>query len=500
MQKELILPILYEMSLIIGRARSLQPLLTQTLQRLLYHTAFPVGFVALDLPSLDTHSEASLLVKIDNVIGDFDLMSWTGKAIALPSALVFGPGVVKTEQQTLLAQLPCKQQYQVFMRLPIQDCGVIILLAPTHPNNDLPFTQMLQPVMANLANAIKLCRQNDAYTSGLIQAREQVEEHHRVIFNATNDTIILLSELGSILEINQVGLDRLGYRKEELVGKHINCLDTADHCPTLFSSLQEIRALGEKTFETTYQPKSGLSIPVEINAKYLLLHNEPVYLASIRDITERLKTRNQLEAQSLALRHSLEQAIGALSTAMTHRDPITAGHEQRVKNLSVAIALALGLDEHTIEGLALAAMVHDIGQIQIPAEILTRPRKLSKEEFDLVKMHAETGYEILKDIIFPWPIAEIVLQHHENIDGSGYPQGLTGEQIILSAKIIRVADSVEAMFSHRPFRRKQDLEYIMQELINAKGTKFDPLVTDICLQLLRTSGTQLFTAATQQSS
>lgn len=218
-----------------------------------------------------------------------------------------------------------------------------------------------------------------------------------------------------------------------------------------------------------------------------------MYLASIRDITERLKTRNQLEAQSLALRHSLEQAIGALSTAMTHRDPITAGHEQRVKNLSIAIGLGLGLDENTIEGLALAAMVHDIGQIQIPAEILTRPRKLSKEEFDLVKMHAETGYEILKDIIFPWPIAEIVLQHHENIDGSGYPQGLKGEQIILPARIIRVADSVEAMFSHRPFRRMQDLEYIIQELLNAKGIKFDPQITDICLQLMHTAGAKLFT-------
>jgi putative nucleotidyltransferase with HDIG domain len=192
-----------------------------------------------------------------------------------------------------------------------------------------------------------------------------------------------------------------------------------------------------------------------------------------------------IEQKSLAISELLRQTVAALSSAMLHRDPTTANHQKNVAKLSVAIGKILGLDAQRLEGLQLAALVHDIGQIQIPAEIMARARKLSNEEFELIKMHSEAGYAILYDIPFPWPIAEIVYQHHENLDGSGYPRQLTNDEIMLEAKIIRVADSMEAMLSHRPFRRAYDKEFAFVELHKFSGKYYDPDVLDACFRLFK---------------
>lgn len=200
---------------------------------------------------------------------------------------------------------------------------------------------------------------------------------------------------------------------------------------------------------------------------------------------ERQQSSEELKQKNIALRNALEQAIGALSTAMMHRDPGVAGHEKRVAELAAAIGAELGLKGERLEGLKLAALIHDIGKIQLPAEILMRPRKLSEEEFELVQLHAENGYQILKNVAFPWPLAEIVRQHHEDFDGGGYPRGLTGEQILLEARILRVADSMEAMLSHRPFRRAYDFDYAVASLEAGKKTAYDPHVVEACLRLFR---------------
>jgi len=200
---------------------------------------------------------------------------------------------------------------------------------------------------------------------------------------------------------------------------------------------------------------------------------------------ERTQSMEVAEQKSLAISQLLRQTVAALSSAMVHRDPTTANHQKNVAKLSVAIGKLLGLDAQRLEGLQLAALVHDIGQIQIPAEILARARKLSNEEFELIKMHSEAGYAILHDIPFPWPIAEIVYQHHENLDGSGYPRQLTNDEILLEAKIIRVADSMEAMLSHRPFRRAYDKEFAFVELHKFSGKYYDPDVLDACFRLFK---------------
>jgi len=170
------------------------------------------------------------------------------------------------------------------------------------------------------------------------------------------------------------------------------------------------------------------------------------------------------------------------------RDPYTAGHQQRVARLACAIAcdMALGGDED--EGIRLGGMIHDIGKIHLPAEILSKPGRLSDMEFALVKSHTRVGYDILKDIDFPWPVADIAHQHHERLDGSGYPQGLRGDEICLEARIVAVADVVEAMSSHRPYRPALGIDAALKEIEARRGIWFDPEAVDACLRLFRKKG------------
>jgi PAS domain S-box-containing protein len=196
------------------------------------------------------------------------------------------------------------------------------------------------------------------------------------------------------------------------------------------------------------------------------------------DITE----RKEAERARDELTHAAVTAIGLVVEA---RDPYTAGHQQRVGEIAAAIAVELGLDTRTVEGIKLAGEIHDIGKIGVPAEILSRPGALQPAEFELVKSHSRAGFQILADIPFPWPIAQMILQHHERYDGAGYPQGLAGEEVLLGARIIHVADVVEAMSSHRPYRPARGIEAGLEEVERGSGSQFDPAVADACLRLFR---------------
>ncbi len=201
-----------------------------------------------------------------------------------------------------------------------------------------------------------------------------------------------------------------------------------------------------------------------------------------------LRTRKSNEQHALILQQSLEQSIQTIAATVEARDPYTAGHQQRVGKLATAIARELGLPDEQINGIHLAAIIHDLGKIQVPAEILSKPGKITDIEYQLIKQHPQAGYDILKDVKFPWPIADIVLQHHERLDGSGYPQGLKGDAILLEARIIAVADVVEAMSSHRPYRPGLGIDIALDEIIRMRGTYFDPQVVDACVALFREKG------------
>ncbi|MDO8349843.1 MAG: response regulator [Gallionella sp.] len=191
------------------------------------------------------------------------------------------------------------------------------------------------------------------------------------------------------------------------------------------------------------------------------------------------------QEQLAQLQDSLEDTVKAIATIVEMRDPYTAGHQVRVADLAAAIAKQIGLPDEQINAIHLAGIVHDVGKIQIPAEILSKPGKINDIEFSLIKAHAQSGYDILKDIDFPWPIAQMILQHHERLDGSGYPQGLKGDAILLEARILSVADVVEAMSSHRPYRPGLGIEAALSEITRQRGVYFDPQVVDACVTLFR---------------
>ncbi|HKI62058.1 MAG TPA: CHASE domain-containing protein [Mariprofundaceae bacterium] len=206
---------------------------------------------------------------------------------------------------------------------------------------------------------------------------------------------------------------------------------------------------------------------------------------AILDITEQVKARQALAERADHMLTSLKTTLAAFSKSVEARDPYTAGHQVKVADLASAIAEEMGLDVDRVQGVRMGAAIHDIGKIHLPADLLAKPSKLSDIEFQFVETHTQVGYDILKDIESPWPIAEIALQHHERIDGSGYPQGLKGGQICLEARIVAVADVVEAMTSHRPFRPALGIEAALDEIRQGHGTVYDADVVDACLKLFK---------------
>jgi putative nucleotidyltransferase with HDIG domain/PAS domain S-box-containing protein len=203
------------------------------------------------------------------------------------------------------------------------------------------------------------------------------------------------------------------------------------------------------------------------------------------DITERKQAQEKLESTLGNLRKAIGGTIQAIVQVVEMRDPYTAGHQRRVADLARSVATEMGLPPDVIEGIRIAAAIHDIGKVAVPAEILSKPGKLTQNELELIKDHSLTGFDILKHVEFPWPIAEIIYQHHERLDGSGYPRGLKGDDVLLEARIIALADVVEAMASHRPFRPARGIDAAMDEIEEHRGTLYDPEVVDTCVKLFR---------------
>jgi len=193
------------------------------------------------------------------------------------------------------------------------------------------------------------------------------------------------------------------------------------------------------------------------------------------------RAEEELRQSYVKLRRTLEETVNTLVSAIEMRDPYTGSHQRRVTQLACAIANEMGLPEEQIEGVHMAGLIHDLGKITVPAEILSKPSRLAELEFGLIKMHPQVGYDVLKEMDFPWPVAQMVLQHHERMDGSGYPQGLSGEEIILETRILGVADVVEAMASHRPYRSARGIDKALEEISQNKGLLYDPEVVVACV-------------------
>lgn len=321
------------------------------------------------------------------------------------------------------------------------------------------------------------------------KARLEEEAFRAGAITATTDSILKLDLEGRIVDVSDAYIRWSGYSREELIGMTVRERNSELTDEQIVAGLREVAQKGKVIFETEHRRKDGTSLPVEIVA-VRSSEGKGSIIVFLRDIRDRRLAEARQAEKNASVRQSLVQTIRALSAALQHRDLNTASHSDRVADLSLAIGHKMALDPERLQGLELAAMVHDIGKIQVPSDILMRPHRLSPEEFALVKTHSEVGAQILSDVKFPWPIADTIHQHHENFDGSGYPRGLQDDEILLEARIIRVADSVEAMLSHRPFRRAHDRAYALAELRSGSGNKFDPDVVAACVDLLESADYQ----------
>lgn len=293
---------------------------------------------------------------------------------------------------------------------------------------------------------------------------------------------------GRILFWNKALEGISGWREEEVLGKSFEVIaaDHSDQYEELRRRTLQLEII--HSLPMSAKNRAGNDIVISYSTAPIVDYKRRVVgtMAVLYDITEKMKLEAALNDSLEKMTRVVDETVSALSTAIEKRDPYTAGHQRRVAELACAIASAMGsLGDDRIKGIRTAAMIHDIGKLYVPSELLTRPGQLTDIEFELIKTHPQAGYEILQGIEFPWPIARIVQQHHERLDGSGYPLGLAGDEIILEAFIIAVADAVEAMSSYRPYRPGKGIEPALQEIVDGRGRRYDPMVVDACMTLFR---------------
>ena len=312
------------------------------------------------------------------------------------------------------------------------------------------------------------------------------EERYASLFDRSLDCVYIHDFEGKFIDANTSALAILGFNKEEIRSQNFTSVLSEDQLPLASQTLKELIETGHQKGTTEYRVKhrNGGFVDIETKASIIFRDGKPYAIQGIgRDITERKLAEKQLEESFVKLRKALNGIIQAIAMTVERRDPYTAGHQRRVADLARAIATEMSLSKDQIEAIRTAGVIHDIGKISVPAEILSKPGRLSDNEFSLIKEHSKIGYDILKEIEFPWPIAQIVLQHHERMDGSGYPVGLTGQDILLEARVLGVADVVEAMASHRPYRPSHGLEKALEEISQNKAILYDPDVVNACLKI-----------------
>jgi len=324
----------------------------------------------------------------------------------------------------------------------------------------------------------------------------QSEEKYRLLADHMKDQVWLMDLNLKVTYISPSVEKLLGYTLEELKQISIDKLLTETSLQSAMKLFSEelSKALPasqpsslKHLVEFEFRCKNGQTLWGECSFSFIRDENgKPLsILGEGRDITERKRAEDKLQQ----IIESLEKAVGAtiqvLVSVLEARDPYTAGHQSRVTNLAYAIATEMGIDKEKIEGIRMAGSIHDIGKLSIPAEILTKPTKLTDIEFSLIKVHSQTGYDMLKNVGSPWSLAQIVHQHHERMNGSGYPRNLKVDEILMEARILAVADVVEAMASHRPYRASLGIEKALEEIEKNKGVLYDESVVNACLKLFR---------------
>ena len=428
----------------------------------------------------------------------------TGKRLAFNTIAHESLGYTREEFQEIPAadltvRKDPKESMQRFKRITREgpDLYEIQLIAKNGEIRDVLISAV--PICIHGKECIHMIRVDITDQKRAQQALRESEKRYKTLYEDNPSMYFTIDAEGMILSVNRFGAEQLGYTVKELMGKPVLNVFHEDDREAVRQHLKTCIQNPHELFHWEFRKvkKDGTIFWVKESARTVRRDEGNLIVFIVcEDITKRKQTEENLRESFEKLRNNLESTVSALTSALEMRDPYTAGHQQRVASLACAIAEEMGFAQEQIDGLRMAGLIHDIGKINIPAEILNKPGQLTEIEYSLFKNHPQVGYDVLKTVEFPWPVAHIVLQHHERMDGSGYPQGLSGKDIMLEARILAVADTVEAIASHRPYRPARGIGDALEEILHNKGTLYDPEVVDACLKVFYERGFQ-FEKATQ---
>jgi len=337
-------------------------------------------------------------------------------------------------------------------------------------------------LITNIVNITEHKRADAALRESELLFRKVFEDHAAV-------KLIIDPVTEAIIDANKAAVAFYGWSHEQLTQMKVQEINTLSP-EEVKKEMEKARDNKQIHFEFRHRRADGSVRDVGVFSSKIEVNKKDLLHSIIFDITARKQAEEKLQDTLDRLQNAVSTTIQVMVSTVEARDPYTAGHQVRTADLARAIATEMGLSEDTIEGIRVAGSIHDIGKLSVPAEILSKPSKLTEMECALIREHPEKGYNILKNVESPWPLAEIVYQHHERMDGSGYPRNLKGDEIVMEARIMAVADVVEAMSSHRPYRPALGIETALKEIEDNRGVLYDADVVDTCMRLFREIGYQ----------
>jgi PAS domain S-box-containing protein/putative nucleotidyltransferase with HDIG domain len=373
-------------------------------------------------------------------------------------------------------------------RVPI---GALVLYAADASVFELAVRKLLIEMASNIDFALDNFAREATRTHAEQDLRAAEEQFRGLVEQPIAGIFIIQDD--KLAYVNPRFAEIFGYASaDDLIGRDSLSLVIEKERSAVLDLRRKIESSAQSmNYGFTAARKDGTLIEIGVHGARATHKGRPAVIGLIHDVSEKKRAEEQIQRYLEQLKTAFMSTVEVATTLNEMRDPHTAGHERHVGEIAAALGTELGLDEQRIEGLRVAGFLHDIGKTTVPVEILSKPGKLSPIEYELIKGHPQAGYDVLKDVKFPWPVADIALQHHERMDGSGYPQGLKGDAILLEARIMAVADVMEAMSSYRPYRPRLGVDAVLGEIERGRGTAYDPAVADACLRLFRERGYRL---------
>lgn len=455
-----------------------------------WRLVFQQGFSPERLPMLE-----QVLARTDGPLASLDPTLRTGRVGVLP--LDAASRAPSADFDTWLDHLRGEGVLTCAV-MPLMREGRVAAVVGLYATGSMPFDHEQVRVLDDLAADFSFALERFAAEGRRHAAEAASRESEQRFRNMVEHTVagMFVRRDGRFLYVNPCFCEIVGWTAGELLGHEVMSFTEADPAnqQRIRDAWQRLHVDGghDASYTVPMRRKDGRMIELGLNARVITWDDGlPATIEMAQDITEQHRAQERIASYVKQLEATVHGTLQAVASMVEMRDPYTAGHERRVGLIAAEIAREMGWDDARCRTLEMAGLVHDVGKIAVPSEILTKPTRLSPLEMELVRGHAEAGYQILRNVPFPTPVAQIAYQHHERMDGSGYPQGLKGEEILPEARVLAVADMLESMASHRPYRPSLGLETALAEITKGRGRAFDPEVCDALLRLVRDKGYQL---------